>query len=84
MSPRDGFRARVLRKLQNRSLTVRSCRLTDDIRWVFRGDDDACSHHELVPRFPEVDHVNAVVSALVHCKYEERKRRERDVNKKDR
>eukprot|EP00982_Pelagococcus_subviridis_P015287 31388-Pelagococcus_subviridis.AAC.15 len=64
VAARDGFRAGVLRVFEHRALTVRTRGLANDVGGVLDRDEDARGEHELVPRLPEVDDVDAVAAAF--------------------
>mmetsp|Transcript_12243 Transcript_12243/g.51554 ORF Transcript_12243/g.51554 Transcript_12243/m.51554 type:complete len:400 (-) Transcript_12243:75-1274(-) len=61
----DGRRAGVLRELHHRALAVRARRLDDDVGGVLDRHEHAGGHHELVPGLGQVNHVDAILAALV-------------------
>lgn len=61
MTARNGTRSRVLGKLEHCTLSIRPCRLHDDVVRVLDGDDHSCSHHEFIPCSAEVDDEDACV-----------------------
>lgn len=54
VAPRNWMSTSVLCKLQNSSLTIRPCRLNNDVLWVFNSNNNPCSQLKFLPCFPKI------------------------------
>mmetsp|Transcript_7537 Transcript_7537/g.10198 ORF Transcript_7537/g.10198 Transcript_7537/m.10198 type:complete len:310 (+) Transcript_7537:390-1319(+) len=66
MATGNGLGTSVLGKLEHRSLSIGTCRLNNNILRVLDSDEDASSHHQLIPSLAKVNDVNAIGATLPH------------------
>jgi hypothetical protein len=59
--PGNSMGTRVLSKLQDRSLTVRPCRLYDDVLWVLNSNNNPGCKLKLFPCLSQVDNVYTLI-----------------------